>query len=190
MGQQYWYVWVHVQCAMCNCSRWRLQVCAGRPWSKDDRGDQCCPRLEKIGGVGPEVRGSATDTILAGPLCGVKSTAAHPLSRDQSDGKAIWPARQVGSPCLQKASVYMMARAWVVSWSAMLRGELCWRMLSRHRMAARVGLSILSDAPWALWYRAARADLPTRPKRCPMTKLHFIPARRAVSQFICPCSRH
>ena len=53
--------------------------------------------------------GSAPGAILAGLLCGVKSTAAHPLSKVQSDGKAIWPssslARQICSPCLQKASV-------------------------------------------------------------------------------------
>ena len=27
----------------------QLKVCACQPWSKDDRGDQCCPRLEETG---------------------------------------------------------------------------------------------------------------------------------------------
>ena len=71
MGQLYWHVRAHGQCATVVVGDYamssglragsmfggfviaQLKVCACQPWSKDDRGDQCCPRLEKIDGVGP-----------------------------------------------------------------------------------------------------------------------------------------
>ena len=75
----------------------------------------------------------------------------------------LWPALSAKGVCVSGGE------AWAVLWSVMLRGELRWGMLS-----------ILSDVLRALWHRAARADLPTRPNRWPVTKLHFMR----------PCSRH